>query len=102
MCVVCNVSVCPLCGYVQCVWVCGVLLVFCWCVCLCVLVCVERHLFAHCLIKKSRTLTFQDVCFSKLLTFHNRFHDVCFSQLFQALFQTSSPTSFTHQVGLQI
>ena len=42
VCVVCNVSVCALCGYVQCVCVVcfGVLLVFCWCVWLCVLVCV--------------------------------------------------------------
>ena len=52
--------------------------------------------FAHFLEKKR--ITFHDVCFSKPLTFHNDFMFFWFSQLFQALFETTSPTYFTSQV----
>ena len=47
-------------------------------------------------------VTFHDVCFSKPLTFHNGFIFFCFSQLFQALFETSSYTSFTNLVRLEV
>ena len=56
--------------------------------------------FAHFPTKKR--ITFHDVCFSKPLTFHNDFMFFCFSQLFQALFETTSPTYFTSQVGLVV
>ena len=42
------------------------------------------------------------VYFSKTLTFHNGSTAYYFSLLFQALFETSSCTSFTNQVGLEI
>ena len=58
----------------------------------CAVVCCgcRRHFFAHFLTKKR--ITFHGVCFSKPLTFHNDFMFFCFSLLFQALFETSSPT----------
>ena len=108
MCVVCNVSVRALCGYVECVGV-WCVLVCCWCfvgVFGCVRCCVvvkccthsQDHVgvtfFAHFLMtkKQSGTLTFHDVCCSKPLTFSNGFMCFCFPSLFQALFETSSPT----------
>ena len=88
--VLCRAVVCcavSCCGVLCCgvVW-CGV--VCCGC---------RRHFFAHFLRKKR--ITFHDVCFSKPLTFHNDFMFFCLSQLFQALFETTSPTYFTSQVG---
>ena len=111
------------------VWVCGVswsvVGVFgcvCWCAWLCVVVCrcgvsctlstcrktytyrctCLRHSFcssSH--EKKSRTLTFRDVYFSKPLTFHKTFMCFCFSLQFEALLETSSYNSFTNHVGLE-
>ena len=55
-----------------------------------------------CSFSREKRITFHDVCFSKPLTFHNDFMFFCFSQLFQALFETSSPTYFSSQVGLEV
>ena len=77
--------------------------VACCAVLCCAVVCCgcRCHLFfAHFLTEKR--ITFHDVCFSKPLTFHNDFIFFCFSQLFQALFETTSPTYFTSQVGLVV
>ena len=83
----CNVSVCALCRYVQCV-VCVVVVCGCgvWVVVVCRTHsqdhCIQKqkdvhvgvNRFAHFLTKKRhRKHTFHDVCFTKPLTFHNGF-----------------------------
>ena len=55
----------------------------------------ETTLF--CSFSREKRITFQDVRFSKPLTFHNDFMFFCFSQLFK-LFETTSPTYFTFRV----
>ena len=85
-----------------CVWLCVnvVVVVVVVCVCVCGVWCVVCGVW--CVWERGRRErgTFHDVCFcfSKPLAFHNGFMVFCFSQLFQALFETSSYTSFTNRV----
>ena len=87
---VCVVRVCAVCLCMWCVAYSLVLLSFLSHV-------LYIHIAAHvgftlCSFSHEERITFHDACFSKLLTFHNGFMCFCFCELFQALFETSSPT----------